>query len=149
VVGEGFHGIAPVEQCITNALARVDREAREVLETQVKTKVATGQHAADSILFPLLSAGTARADAIQSARRQLRTAISYLRSRAQFTRVARVYFLAGDQTVLAALRVALAELGVIRPKASRKKKATRSVKPAKAAMPARAKPKRTTRRARI
>jgi O-acetyl-ADP-ribose deacetylase (regulator of RNase III) len=145
VVGEGFHGIAPVEQCITNALARVDREAREVLETQDKTKAATGKHAADSILFPLLSAGTARADAIQSARRQLATAISYLRSRAQFTRVARVYFLAGDETVLAALRVALAELGVIRPRAQRKKKAKGSVKPAAVA---RANPQRTTRRAR-
>src|SRR5215813_3132356 len=137
VVGEGFHGIAPVEQCITNALARVDWEARGLVETQDKAKAATGKQAADSILFPLLSAGTARADAIQSARRQLATAINYLRSRAQFTRVARVYFLAGDETVLAALRVALAELGVIRPKTPRKK-ANASVKPVKAAIVARA-----------
>jgi len=142
VVGEGFHGIAPIEQCITNALARVDWEARGLVEMQGQAKAATKKQPADSILFPLLSAGTARADAIQSARRQLATAISYLRSRAQFTRVARVYFLAGDETVLAALRVALAELGVIRHKATRKK-TNASVKPATAARPKR---KRTTRR---
>lgn len=148
VVGEGFHAIAPVEQCITNALARVDWEARGLVETQDKAKAATGKHAADSILFPLLSAGTARADAIQSARRQLATAINYLRSRAKFTNVKRVYFIAGNETVLAALRVALAELGVIRPKAPRKKKAKGSVKPVKPAAAARVKRKLTTRRAR-
>src|SRR5262252_4807920 len=148
VVGEGYHGIASVEQCITNALARLDWEALGLVKTQDKTRAAVGKRAADSILFPLLSAGTARADVIRSARRQLGTAISYLRSRAQFTRVARVYFLAGDETVLAALRVALAELAVIRPKASRKKKANGSLKPVKAAMAARAKPKRARRRAR-
>jgi len=148
VVGEGYNGIANVEQCITNALARVDWEALNLVETSDRTKAATGKKAPDSILFPLLSAGTARADVIRSARRQLATAISYLRSRAQFTRVARVYFLAGDETVLAALRVALAELAVIRPKASRKKKANGSLKPVKAAMAARAKPKRARRRAR-
>jgi len=59
-----------------------------------------------------------------------------------------VYFLAGDETVLAALRVALAELGVIRPQALRKKKANGSLKPAKAVMAARANRRRTTRRAR-
>ena len=146
VVGEGFHGITPVEQCITNALARVDWEVRGLVETQDK-KAAPGKQAAESILFPLLSAGTARADAIQSARRQLATAIDYLRSRAEFTNVKRVYFIAGDETVLAALRVALAELGVIRPKAPRKK-ANAPVKPVKPATAARATRKRTTRRAR-
>jgi hypothetical protein len=148
VVGEGYNGIANVEQCITNALARVDWEALNLVDTPDRSKAATGKKAADSILFPLLSAGTARADVIRSARRQLATAISYLRSRAQFTHVARVYFLAGDETVLAALRVALAELGVIRPQASRKKKANGSLKPAKAVMAARANRRRTTRRAR-
>jgi O-acetyl-ADP-ribose deacetylase (regulator of RNase III) len=147
VVGEGYNGIANVEQCITNALARVDWEALGLVKTQDKAKAATGKRAADSILFPLLSAGTARADVIRSARRQVATAISYLRSRAQFTHVARVYFLAGDETVLAALRVALAELGVISPKAPRKK-ANSPVKPVKVTMAERAKRKRTTRRAR-
>jgi O-acetyl-ADP-ribose deacetylase (regulator of RNase III) len=146
VVGEGFHGITPVEQCITNALARVDWEVRGLVETQDK-KAAPGKQAAESILFPLLSAGTARADAIQSARRQLATAIDYLRSRAEFTNVKRVYFIAGDETVLAALRVALAELGVIRPKAP-KKKANASVQPLKRSAAARVTQKRTTRRAR-
>jgi len=65
------------------------------------------------------------------------------RSRAKFTNVKRVYFIAGNETVLAALRVALAELGVIRPKAPRKK-AKGSVKPAAE----KAKRERTTRRAR-
>jgi hypothetical protein len=144
VVGEGFHGIGPVEQCITNALARVDWEARGFVEND-KAKAVTAKRGAESILFPLLSAGTARADAIQSARRQLATAINYLRSRAKFTKVKRVYFIAGNQTVLAALRVALAELGVIRPKAARKKKVSGSVKPTAAAG---AKRKVATRRAR-
>ena len=144
VVGEGFHGIGPVEQCITNALARVDWEARDLVETQDKAKAATAKRGVDSILFPLLSAGTARADAIQRARRQLGTAINYLRSRAKFTNVKRVYFIAGNETVLAALRVALAELGVIRPKGQ--KKLAGLVKPAAGV---RSKRKVTTRRTRV
>src|SRR5215470_4386955 len=147
VVGEGYNGIANVEQCITNALARVDWEALGLVKAQDKAKASTGKQAADSILFPLLSAGTARAAVIRSARRQLAIAISYLRSRAEFTHVQRVYFLAGDETVLAALRVALAELGVISSKAPRKK-ANALVKPVKAGMAARAKRKRAPRRAR-
>jgi len=138
VVGEGYNGIANIEHCITNALARVDWESRGLVDSN--DKAANAKHVANSILFPLLSAGTARADVILNAKRQLATAISYLRSRAEFTRVKRVYFLAGDQTVLAALRVALAELGVIRPKVPRKR-ASASVKSAVA----RAKRKRTTR----
>lgn len=145
VVGEGYNGIAGIEQCITNALARVDWEGRNLVDTQENTKAATGRKAADSILFPLLSAGTGRADVIRSARRQVATAISYMRSRAQFTHVARVYFLAGDETVLAALRVALAELNVIRLSPQKKKKANGSVKPAAMARPKR---KRTTREVR-
>jgi Macro domain len=144
VVGEGYNGIANIEHCITNALARVDWEARGLVDSKDKPKAATGTQAANSILFPLLSAGTARADVILNAKRQLATAISYLRSRAEFTRVKRVYFLAGDETVLAALRVALAELEVIRPNA-RRKKANGSVKHDAAT---RAKRKRATRRAR-
>jgi len=59
--------------------------------------------------------------------------------------VKRVYFIAGNETVLAALRVALTELGVIRSKAARKKKLRGSVKPTAAAG---AKRKVATRRAR-
>jgi hypothetical protein len=106
------------------ALSEVSTRLSASQSTSARTKAATGKKAADSILLPLLSAGTGRADVIRSARRQLATAISYLRSRAQFTRVARVYFLAGDETVLAALRVALAELGVIRPKPRGRRKLT-------------------------
>src|SRR5262245_2241827 len=148
VVGEGYNGIANVEHCITNALARLDWEALGLVKTPHKTRPVARKQAADSILFPLLSAGTARADVIRSAKRQLGTAISYLRSRAQFTHVARVYFLAGDETVLAALRVALAELGVIRPKAPKTKKANGLAKPLKPAAE-KAKRKRATRRARF
>jgi len=36
VVGEGYHGIANVEQCITNALARLDWESRGYVESQEK-----------------------------------------------------------------------------------------------------------------
>ena len=66
----------------------------------------------ESILFPLLGSGTARADIIQSACRQLSSAVGYLRSRAEFTRVKRVYFLAPTEVHRAALRVALAELKI-------------------------------------
>ncbi len=115
VVGTGYHAIAGVEQCITNALARADEEALGLFGLPNKSKETGGKPEARAILFPLLAAGTARADVIQSARRQLAAAINYLRSRAGFTCIERVYFLARDVTVLEGLRVALAELGVIRP----------------------------------
>jgi hypothetical protein len=115
VVGTGYHAIAHIEQCIANALARADEEARELAGAPDKTKGAPANPPARAILFPLLASGTARADVIQSARRQLAAAVGYLRSRAGFTCVQRVYFLARDETVLQGLRVALAELGIIRP----------------------------------
>jgi O-acetyl-ADP-ribose deacetylase (regulator of RNase III) len=110
VVGSGFHPIAKIEQCIVNALARMDFDP----ETQPRRSAGRNTPKADleSILFPLLGSGTARADLIQSARTQMKTAVSYLRSRAGFTRVKRVYFLAPTQVHLAALRVALAELKI-------------------------------------
>jgi len=119
VVGAGYHGIVNVEQCVTNALARVDLEARGLVSRAAKRQPGGGKRAAESLLFPLLAAGTARADVIQSARRQVGTAVNYLRSRAEITKVKRVYFLAPTETVLTGLRVALAELGLIRPKPTR------------------------------
>ncbi len=101
VVGTGFHPIVSVEHCVTNALARADREHRE----KDKTSGA-------SILFPLFGTGTARAEMIPSARRQMSAAISYVQSRADFTRIERVYFLAPTKPHLSAMRVALAELGL-------------------------------------
>jgi len=108
VVGVGYTPIAQVEQCITNALARID------FETRTGTRVREEQAPKDveSILFPLLGTGTGRAEIIASARKQLQAAISYLRSRKQFTRVKRVYFLAPTVAHRSGLRVALAELGI-------------------------------------
>ncbi len=102
VVGTGFHTIAGVEQCITNALARADREY-------------AGARARPSILFPLLGTGTARSDITSSARRQMGAALDYLQGRAPATHVERVYFLAPTKNHLAGMRVALAELGVVKP----------------------------------
>lgn len=116
VVGAGYHAISRVEQCISNALVRADEEALGLFESLDQGKRVAAQPGGRAILFPLLAAGTARADVIQSARQQLAAAINYLRSRAGFTCVDRVYFLARDETVLQGLRVALAELGVTRPR---------------------------------
>jgi hypothetical protein len=109
VVGNGYHPIAHIEQCITNALARVDFDAKLAARDG-----SPGQRTESeaSILFPLLGTGSARAEIIHSARRQLQSAIGYLRSRAEFTQVQRVYFLAPTEVHRAGLRVALAELGV-------------------------------------
>src|SRR5215471_3497367 len=144
VVGTGYHPIVQIEQCVTNALARIDLDAKKA------AKNGTGRQSdaeVKSILFPLMGTGTAGAEIIQSARRQLQAAISYLRSRAEFTQVERVYFLAPTEAHRAGLRVALAELGVTRPEAPREK-ANTSVMPVKAVVAARAKRKRATRRAR-
>ncbi len=105
VVGTGFHPIASVEQCVTNALALMDRESRTA------RGVAAGR---ESILFPVFGSGTARADLIVLARTQAQAALSYLRSRERMTRVRRVYFMALTRTHLSALRVAFAELGIVK-----------------------------------
>ena len=103
VVGTGFHPIENVEQCVTNALVRADREQRE-----------KGKPTDTSILFPLLGTGTARADLTSSAKRQIGAVLSYFRSRDGSTFVDRVYFLAPTQNHLAGMQVALAELGIER-----------------------------------
>jgi O-acetyl-ADP-ribose deacetylase (regulator of RNase III) len=128
VVGAGFHAIANAEQCVANALARLDAEASGFVAGRTKSEAGGEKRTASSMLFPLLATGTARADIIQSARRQVGTAVNYLRSRGEFTCAERVYFLAPDETVRAGLRVALAELGVIKPKPAATK-ANRSRKP--------------------
>jgi hypothetical protein len=111
VVGSGYHPIEQVEQCITNALARLDWDAKAATGHRVPGDSKAGRTAiAESILFPLFGTGTARAEIIQSARKQLEAAISYLRSRAEFTCIQRVYFLAPTKAHLDGLRVALAEL---------------------------------------
>ena len=111
VVGSGYHPIEQVEQCITNALARLDWDAKAATGHRVPGDSKAGRTAiAESILFPLFGTGTARAEIIQSARKQLEAAISYLRSRAEFTCIQRVYFLAPTTAHLDGLRVALAEL---------------------------------------
>jgi hypothetical protein len=113
VVGAGFHAIANAEHFVAG---------------RTKSEAGGEKRTASSMLFPLLATGTARADIIQSARRQVGTAVNYLRSRGEFTCAERVYFLAPDETVRAGLRVALAELGVIKPKPAATK-ANRSRKP--------------------
>lgn len=159
VVGTGYHSIASVEKCITNALARADLEARGWVEAVVPDAVDLQAKAAPSpdlgrvtppkvsILFPLLGAGTARADMMHSARQQIGAAVAYLRSRAAITCVERVYFLAVNEAVRSALRVTLAELGIlhITSAAARKKAPARRPPVAPKAPPV---AKRPTRRAR-
>jgi O-acetyl-ADP-ribose deacetylase (regulator of RNase III) len=107
VVGAGFRPIENVEQCITNALAFVDFEG-----VTAKGKRAANVSEAESILFPVLGTGVARADIIPNARKQVGAALSYLRSRSKFTGFKRVYFLAGSRNHRSALRVVFTELGV-------------------------------------
>jgi O-acetyl-ADP-ribose deacetylase (regulator of RNase III) len=145
VVGTGYHPIVQIEQCITNALARIDLDAKKAGKGGTEGRRSDTE--VKSILFPLMGTGTARAEIIQSARRQLQAAISYLRSRAEFTQVERVYFLAPTEAHRAGLRVALAELGVTRPEVP-SEKINPSVTPVKAVIASRAKRKQATRRAR-
>src|SRR5262249_55307983 len=84
----GYLPIVGIEQCITNALARFDLEVTTAVKAGPRGPAL--ESSAESILFPLLAPGTARAEIIQSARQQLQAAISYLRSRAEFTQVKRV-----------------------------------------------------------
>jgi hypothetical protein len=121
VVGTGWHGIASVDKCITNAMARADLEAYGLVDRDAagaglpaaEDEVAAMQPAPTSMLFPLLGAGSARAaDLTQAARQQVGAALAYLRSRDQITCVKRVYFLAPNVAVYAALRVTMAELGL-------------------------------------
>jgi hypothetical protein len=121
VVGTGWHGIAAVDKCITNAMARADLEARGLTapdsaaggKVPKPADVAAMQPAPTALLFPLLGAGSARAaDLMQAARQQIGAALAYLRSRDAITCVQRVYFLAPNEAVHAALRVTMAELGL-------------------------------------
>ena len=151
VVGTGYHGIAAVEKCITNALARADLEARGWIEhagptagdspsatpgAAARTLAPTSTPAPTSILFPLLASGTARADLLQAARNQIGAAVAYLRSRAAITCVERVYFLAPNEAVRSGLRVTLAELGIAAGKPAHPRKAA-SAKAVAAALPVR------------
>ena len=100
VVGSGWRAVENVEQCITNALAYVDFGEDKNLT---------------SILFPLLGTGTARGDLIPNTRKQVQAAVSYLRSRAEFTQLERVYFLGRTEVERTALRVVFAELQINEP----------------------------------
>ena len=100
VVGFGFRPIENVEQCITNALAYIDFGENKKLT---------------SFLFPLLGTGTARSDLIPNTRKQVQAAVSYLRSRAAFTQIERVYFLGRTKVERSALRVVFAELQINEP----------------------------------
>jgi len=112
VVGMGFQPIAGIEQCVTNALVRMDFDPKKSVHRTAGHNERKAHF--ESILFPLLGSGTGRADLIQSARKQVDAAIQYLRSRAEFTRVTRVYFLAPTAVHCAALRVTFAERGLAR-----------------------------------
>jgi len=113
VVGSGFFPIAKVEQCVTNALSRMDFDPMRRVHRSEGHNAKKGE--LTSILFPVLGSGTARADLIPSARKQALAAMSYLQSRAEFTRVRRVYFMALTEEHRAALRVAFSELQIIVP----------------------------------
>jgi hypothetical protein len=106
VVGAGYRVIENVAQCVTNALACID-----------SPPVAAGKYnrsvpEEESILFPVFGIGTTRSDMVTNAGKQVATALAYLRSRAQFTCVKRVYFLSATTAHLTALRVVFTELGV-------------------------------------
>lgn len=104
VIGGGYHPISRVENCITVALAQADRES--------KREEAAGKPPYGSILFPILTTGTGAGNMVENAKKQLGAAVYYLQARATVTRLKRVCFLAPAKKHLAALRVALAELGV-------------------------------------
>jgi O-acetyl-ADP-ribose deacetylase (regulator of RNase III) len=104
VIGGGFYPIAMVEQCITAALVLADRESQR--------EARSGGEPYRSILFPLLTTGTGAGNLVDSAKKQLEAARNYLEARAAVTKLKRVCFLAPTRKHLAALRVALAELGV-------------------------------------
>jgi len=106
-IGGGYHPIAQVEQCITAALLLADRESDRPEETKGKPYT--------SILFPLLTTGTATGHLLDHAKKQLAAAIGYLTARASVTKLQRVGFLAPTRGHLAACRLALAELGVPEP----------------------------------
>ncbi len=118
VVGKGYSSIANAELCVTNALARMDLEARGLVGAAAKApkagtkpvrRRAPPPKAPGSILFPVIGAGTARADVLSSARAQVGAAVAYLRSRQEITCVDRVCFLAPTAAVRAGLRAALSE----------------------------------------
>src|SRR5262245_29106974 len=104
IIGGGYHPIDQVQNCITAALVQADRESE-----RDKTR---GENPYRSILFPLLTTGTAAGNLVESAKRQLTAAINYIEARAVVTKLERVCFLAPTRKHLTALRVALAELGV-------------------------------------
>ena len=104
IIGGGYHPIDQVENCITAALVQADRESRR--EEDARREPYT------SILFPLLTTGTAAGNLVESAKRQLVAAINYIEARAVVTELERVCFLAPTKKHLTGLTVALAELGV-------------------------------------
>jgi O-acetyl-ADP-ribose deacetylase (regulator of RNase III) len=103
-IGGGFFPIARIENCITAALAQADIES-ELEENENRPPYG-------SILFPLLGTGTGAGSLIDSAKKQLGAAISYMRARASVSKLKRVCFLAPTAPVLDAMRLALAELGI-------------------------------------
>jgi O-acetyl-ADP-ribose deacetylase (regulator of RNase III) len=104
IIGGGYHPIDQVENCVTAALVQADRESE-----REKTR---GENPYTSILFPLLTTGTAAGNLVESAKRQLVAAINFIEARAVVTKLERVCFLAPTRKHLTALTVALAELGV-------------------------------------
>jgi hypothetical protein len=104
IIGGGYHPIAQVENCITAALMQADRESKHEEDAR--------REPYRSILFPLLTTGTAAGNLVECAKNQLAAALNYIEARAVVTKLERVCFLAPTRKHLMALRVALAELGV-------------------------------------
>jgi len=106
-IGGGFHPIAQIEYCVTSALQLADEESRRLQ----KEGAGDREKPYRSILLPLLGTGSAGADLLGSAKRQLGAAMAFLRGVADAP-LERICFLAPTRQHLAAYRLALAELGV-------------------------------------
>jgi O-acetyl-ADP-ribose deacetylase (regulator of RNase III) len=103
-IGGGFFPIDRIENCVTAALAQADVESGEERNGQRPHYT--------SILFPLFGTGTGGGRLIDSAKKQLGAAISYMRARAPVSKLERVCFLAPTEPHLDAMRLALAEADI-------------------------------------
>jgi O-acetyl-ADP-ribose deacetylase (regulator of RNase III) len=82
-VGVGYAPIKEVEKCVRNALKKAD--AKELANEGI-----------ESVVFPLMGTGTARANPAEVAKRLIDTAISYMETN-QNMRIKKVFFLARNE----------------------------------------------------
>jgi O-acetyl-ADP-ribose deacetylase (regulator of RNase III) len=101
-VGVGYRPINNIENCITNALQKVDSEELRDLELK-------------SILFPLLGTGTAKGNLKEIAERLVQAAISYMET-TENSRIECVYFLTWTDIELETCRAILEESDRLGPR---------------------------------